>query len=100
MDGMLEAGTSRMIARVEGAVGWMVFNNPERRNAVSLDMWEAVPRILRAFEADPAVRVIALAGEGGRAFVSGADISQFERQRSNEEQVRRTTRCRGRRRTR
>jgi enoyl-CoA hydratase len=87
MDGMLEAGTTRMIARVEGPVGWMIFNNPARRNAVSLDMWAAVPRILAHFEAESAVRVIALAGEGGRAFVSGADISQFEQQRSNEEQV-------------
>ncbi len=87
MDGMVEAGTTRMIARVEGPVGWMTFNNPARRNAVSLDMWEAVPRILAQFEADPAIRVIALAGEGGRAFVSGADISQFEQQRSNREQV-------------
>lgn len=87
MDGMIEAGTSRMIARVEGPVGWMVFNNPARRNAVSLDMWEAAPRILAQFEADPAIRVIALAGEGGRAFVSGADISQFDQQRSNQQQV-------------
>jgi len=87
MDGLQELGTTRMIARVEGPVGWMIFNNPERRNAVSLDMWEAVPRILRRFEDDPAIRVIALAGEGGRAFVSGADISQFEQQRSNAEQV-------------
>lgn len=87
MDGMIEAGTSRMIARIEGPVGWMIFNNPARRNAVSLDMWEAVPRILARFEADPAIRVVALAGEGGRAFVSGADISQFEQQRSNAEQI-------------
>jgi len=87
MDGLQEVGTTRMIARVEGPVGWMIFNNPARRNAVSLDMWEAVPRILRRFEQDPAIRVIALAGAGGRAFVSGADISQFEQQRSNAEQV-------------
>ena len=87
MDGLQEVGTTRMIARVEGPVGWMIFNNPARRNAVSLDMWEAVPRIQRRFEQDPAIRVIALAGEGGRAFVSGADISQFEQQRSNAEQV-------------
>ena len=87
MDGMVDPGTSRMIARIDGPVGWMVFNNPGRRNAVSLDMWEAVPRILAHFEADPAIRVIALAGEGGRAFVSGADISQFEQQRSNAAQV-------------
>jgi enoyl-CoA hydratase len=87
MDGIQEIGTTRMIARVEGPVGWMIFNNPERRNAVSLDMWEAVPRILERFEADPAIRVVALAGEGGRAFVSGADISQFDKVRSNAEQV-------------
>ncbi len=87
MDGMIDAGTSRMIARIEGPVGWMIFNNPARRNAVSLDMWEAVPRILGHFEADPAIRVIALAGEGGKAFVSGADISQFEQQRSNAENI-------------
>jgi enoyl-CoA hydratase/carnithine racemase len=87
MDGMIDSGTSRMIAKIDGPVGWMVFNNPARRNAVSLDMWEAVPRILAHFEADPAIRVIALAGEGGRAFVSGADISQFEQQRSNVEQI-------------
>ena len=87
MDTMIDAGTPRMIARIEGAVGWMIFNNPARRNAVSLDMWQAVPAILARFEADPAVRVIALAGEGGRAFVSGADISQFEQQRSNAAQI-------------
>ncbi|HYZ64850.1 MAG TPA: enoyl-CoA hydratase [Acetobacteraceae bacterium] len=87
MDGIQEVGTTRMIARVEGPVGWMIFNNPERRNAVSLEMWEAVPRIMERFEADPDIRVIALAGAGGRAFVSGADISQFEQVRSSEEQV-------------
>ncbi len=76
-------GTSRMRATRQGAVGWMVFNNPARRNAVSLDMWQAVPRILAHFEQDPAVRVIALAGQGERAFVAGADISQFEQRRSS-----------------
>ncbi len=87
MDGMQDIGTTRMIARVEGPVGWMVFNNPERRNAVSTDMWEAVPLIVERFMADPEIRLIALTGAGGRAFVSGADISQFEQQRSNAEQV-------------
>lgn len=79
--------TPRMSARVDGAVGWMVFDNQARRNAVSLEMWQAIPGILDAFEADPAIRVIALTGAGGRAFVSGADISQFAEQRSNEEQI-------------
>ena len=49
MDGMLEAGTTRMMARVEGPVGWMIFNNPARRNAVSLDMWAAVLAIASGF---------------------------------------------------
>ena len=72
-----------MLAEIEGSIGWMTFNKPERRNAVSLDMWEAIPEILRRFEDDPAVRVIVLKGAGDKAFVSGADISQFEKARSS-----------------
>ena len=79
--------TPRMIARTDGPVGWMVFDNQARRNAVSLGMWEAIPDILAGFEADPAIRVIALTGAGDKAFVSGADISQFAEQRSNEAQT-------------
>src|SRR5439155_16916599 len=44
--------TERIIARKEGAVGWRIFNNPERRNAVSVDMWEAIPSVLAKFESD------------------------------------------------
>jgi enoyl-CoA hydratase/carnithine racemase len=75
--------TQRILARKEGAVGWLVFNNPERRNAVSLDMWEAIPRVLDDFGADPAIRAVVLTGAGDKAFVSGADISQFESERSS-----------------
>ena len=78
-------GTSpHMIAEIDGPIGWMTFNKPERRNAVSLDMWQAIPEILSQFENDPRVRVIVLKGAGDRAFVSGADISQFEKSRSTE----------------
>ena len=66
----------------------MIFNNPERRNAVSLEMWEAAEEILRGFADDPEVRVVVLSGAGGRAFVSGADISKFESERSSEEGIR------------
>ncbi len=85
----------RMTARTEGPVGWMVFDNQARRNAVSAAMWAAIPGILAGFEADPAVRIIALTGAGDRAFVSGADISQFAEQRSNEEQTARYDRVSG-----
>jgi enoyl-CoA hydratase/carnithine racemase len=79
--------TERIISRKDGAVGWLIFNNPERRNAVSLDMWEAIPEVLASFSSDPDVRVVVLTGAGDKAFVSGADISQFESQRSSAETV-------------
>ena len=65
----------------------MIFNQPEKHNAVSLEMWAAVPKIVSAFEADAEVRVIVLAGAGERAFVSGADISEFENKRDSEEAI-------------
>ena len=79
--------TERMIAEIDGAIGWMVFNNPARRNALSLDMWQAMPVILGHFERDPDVRVIVLKGAGDKAFISGADISQFEKQRSSADSI-------------
>ena len=79
--------TERIIVKKEGAAGWLVFNNPERRNAVSVDMWEAIPGVMDDFLVDPQIRVIVLAGAGDKAFVSGADISQFEKQRSNPQAV-------------
>ncbi len=79
--------TPHMIGRIEGAIGWMIFNNPERRNAVKAEMWEAIPAIMDAFAADPAVRVIVLRGAGDATFVAGADISEFAQKRSTPEQV-------------
>ena len=88
MDGNEAAAVSeRMIARKDGPIGWIVFNNPDRRNAVSLDMWRSIPVILDDYEADPAVRVIVLRGAGDKAFVSGADISEFETARASAEAV-------------
>lgn len=81
--------TERLIGKKDGAIGWVVFNNPERRNAVSVDMWQAVPTVLDDFAKDEAIRVVVLAGAGDKAFISGADISQFEKQRSSQEQVQR-----------
>ena len=75
--------TPRMLAQVEGALGWMVFNNAGKRNALSLDMWAAIPAILDRFERDPMVRVVVLRGAGEEAFISGADISQFGEHRDN-----------------
>jgi enoyl-CoA hydratase/carnithine racemase len=77
--------TDKMLWRKEGRVGTLIFNNPERHNAVSLPMWEATSRILDDFARDDQIRVVVLTGAGGKAFVSGADISKFEDERANEE---------------
>lgn len=79
--------TPRMIARVENGVGWMIYSNLRRRNAVRLSMWRQIPEIVARFQADPAVKVVALRGDGHDSFVSGADISEFEQVRSRPEDV-------------
>ena len=80
-------GSEKMLGRKADGIGWMTFNNPERHNAVSMEMWQAAERILTDFIADADVRVVVITGAGGKAFVSGADISKFESERSSEEAV-------------
>lgn len=81
--------TTRIIAAVENGVGWLTFNSPERRNAISLEMWQGMADAAHAFAHDPEVRVVVMHGAGGKAFASGADISEFETQRANALQKRR-----------
>ena len=83
----LATTSTKMLARKEGGIGWMTFNNPERHNAVSLEMWQAAEAILADFAGNPEVRVVVLSGAGGKAFVSGADISKFESERATAEGV-------------
>ena len=81
------AKTDKVLSRKEGGVGYVVFNNPDRLNAMSLDMWAATSRIMEDFKNDDSLRVVVLTGAGGKAFVSGADISKFGAERSTEEAV-------------
>jgi enoyl-CoA hydratase len=83
----LQTLTDKLVARKDGGIGWIVFNNPARHNAVSLEMWQALTVVLNAYAEDPEVRVIILKGEGEKAFVAGADISQFKEKRSSPEAV-------------
>jgi enoyl-CoA hydratase len=73
----------KILKRATGGVGIITFNNPEKRNAVSLDMWEGLGHALTELRDDGDVRVVVLTGAGDKAFVSGADISQFEKNRHN-----------------
>jgi enoyl-CoA hydratase/carnithine racemase len=72
----------RIRVEVEAGIGWFVFDHPERRNAVSVEMWQEIPRAAQRLERDPAVRVVVLRGAGDEAFVSGADISEFAEART------------------
>ncbi|MDR3469410.1 MAG: enoyl-CoA hydratase [Xanthobacteraceae bacterium] len=75
--------TDKMLSRLDDDVGYVIFNNPSRHNAVSLEMWLGCVEILERFKIDPAVRVVVLTGAGGKAFISGADISKFGEERAS-----------------
>ena len=79
----MELETDKMLAEKIDGVGWMTFNNPERRNATSLEMWQAIGVIMEEFARDPEIRCCVMTGAGDKAFVSGADISQFKDMRSD-----------------
>jgi enoyl-CoA hydratase len=65
-----------------GGLGWIIFDHQERRNAITAEMWQAIPQAARTLDEDPEVRVVIMRGAGDVAFVSGADISEFEQNRS------------------
>src|SRR6476660_8847158 len=73
----------KILQSVRYGVGVITFNNPDKRNAMSLEMWEGLGHALVELRDDPDVRVVVLRGAGDKAFVSGADISQFEKNRHN-----------------
>lgn len=81
------SSTPRVQVWLEEATLYIRFNNPARHNALSVDMWEAVPPLLAMAQTDDRVRLVVFSGAGDKAFVSGADISQFEDMRAAREAV-------------
>ena len=79
--------TDQLIVDKKDGVGRITFDNQAKRNALTYEMWQGLPVVLDDFAQDDAVRVIVLAGAGGKAFSAGADISQFEKQRSSEDAI-------------
>ncbi|MEO7727927.1 MAG: enoyl-CoA hydratase [Burkholderiales bacterium] len=77
--------TDKLIVRRDGAIGWVIFNNPAKRNAMSMDMYLAMGDAFEDYSRDPAVRVVILKGAGDKSFVSGADISEFKERRATAE---------------
>ena len=76
--------TDKILTRKDGAVGHIIFNNPDRLNAISLEMWEGMGIAVDKFEADAEIRVIVVSGAGGKSFVAGADVSKYEEERMGE----------------
>jgi enoyl-CoA hydratase len=74
--------TGRVRVERDGAIGWLIFDQTERRNAISAAMWAAIPAAVGELDGDPGVRVIVMRGAGDVAFVSGADISEFAEARN------------------
>src|ERR1044071_7523283 len=77
--------TDKLLMQKDGPIGWIVFNQPEKRNAVSQEMWAAMPGYVDELAGDDAIRGGILRGGGDQSFVSGADISQFKDRRRNAE---------------
>lgn len=71
-----------LIVEKKGAVGWIVFNQPEKKNAINDAMWRGIPEAMKKYDADPEVRCVAFRGAGAEAFASGADISEFAKIRA------------------
>ncbi len=69
---------SVLLIEKEPPLGWLIFNQPKKLNAINTAMWRAIPEAISQLEADPEVRVIVVRGSGDRAFSAGADISEFK----------------------
>ena len=76
-----------LVVEKRGAVGWIVFNQPAKRNAINGAMWRGIPQAMAQFDADSDVRCVAFRGAGTEAFASGADISEFEEIRAQKSSV-------------
>src|ERR1700742_1248700 len=79
----MEYAGGKMLASTDGSIGIVTFNQPEKRNAISVDMWSGLGEILNRFGTDSHVKVVVMTGAGEKAFVSGADISQFDQLRND-----------------
>ncbi len=81
--------TSGLVAATtSGPIGWLIWDNPTKLNALSPGMAEDALSVIESYAADPAIRVVIMRGAGTRAFISGADIKSFEQTRANAETAR------------
>lgn len=77
--------TEHIITEKDGAIGRVIFNKPEKMNAICLDMWQGMGDAMAQFENDDEVRVVVFSGAGGKAFVAGADVGKYEQERGDKD---------------
>jgi enoyl-CoA hydratase/carnithine racemase len=75
--------SDHLVVERRDAVATVILNRPESHNAINVAMYADLPDVVRALDADPTVKVIVMRGAGTRSFASGADISEFEAERSD-----------------
>jgi enoyl-CoA hydratase/carnithine racemase len=80
--------SDQILVQRAGAVATVVLNRPQSHNAITIDMYRELPSVLAGLDADPEVKVVVLRGAGRKSFASGADISEFERERGDAEKAR------------
>lgn len=77
--------TEHILTRKDGAVGHIIFNKPEKMNAICLDMWQGMGDAMEMFEKDDEVRCVVFSGAGDKAFVAGADVGKYEKERGDKD---------------
>jgi enoyl-CoA hydratase/carnithine racemase len=77
--------SENILTRKEGAIGYIIFNKPEKMNAICLEMWKAMGDAMARFDDDDEVRVVVFSGSGGKAFVAGADVGKYQSERGDKD---------------
>ena len=78
----MSSDRDKLISKKAEGIGYLILNQPEKRNAIGFDMWRGIGDVMEEFTKDCEVRVVVLSGAGGKAFSAGADISEFKEHRS------------------
>src|ERR671915_541399 len=80
---MTDSAADHILVEQTDNIATVVFNRPKVRNAISLAMWSDLAAITKRLSNDDTVRAVLFRGAGTEAFASGADISEFEKNRKD-----------------
>jgi len=79
------ATTDKLLVENADGIGVLILNQPDKRNAISFDMWQGIGDALEDLAKDDAIRAVVISGAGEEAFSAGADISEFKERRTTPE---------------